>query len=113
MRQPLETSAGMMVELVTKSIEEMRAYLLANEKGNQRSCSRVQLRRTTFESGATCGDAVATKAFLNCVCTPTLSGSKSDMAVRQNIETTHRRSRRGEGSFHVCPAGPEKISNLP
>jgi hypothetical protein len=57
----------------------------------------VQLGRTTFESGATCGDAIATKAFLDCVCTPTLSGSKSEIVVRRNIETTRRGSRKGEG----------------
>ena len=75
--------------------------LLANETGNQRFCGHVQLRRTTFESGATCGDAIATEAFLNCVCTPTLVGSKSEIIVRRNIETTRRRSRKGEGAVVI------------
>lgn len=57
----------------------------------------MQLGRTTLESGATCGDAIATKAFLDCVCTPTLSGSKSEVVVRRNIETARRRSLKGEG----------------
>ena len=88
----------MIVESVVKPIEEMRVYLLAIETGNQCFCSRKQLRRTTLKSGATRGDAVATKAFLNCVCTPTLSSSKSE---RQNIETTCRRSRKGEGAVII------------
>ncbi len=73
-----------------------KGVLLANETGNQRFCGHMQLRRTTFESGATCGDAVATKAFLNCVRTTTLSGSKSKVVVRRNIESTSRRSRKEE-----------------
>lgn len=77
------------------------SVLLANETGNQRFCGHVQFRRTTFESGATRGDAVATKAFLSCVCTPTLSGSKSEIVVRRNIETTRRRSRKGEGAVII------------
>ena len=78
------------------------SVLHAKETGNQRLCGHVQLRRTTFESGATGGNAVATKAFLNRVCTPTLSGSKSEIVVRRNIESTRRRSRKGEiGRAHV------------
>jgi hypothetical protein len=77
------------------------SVLLANETGNQRFCGHVQLGRTTFESGAARGDAVATKAFLNCVCTPTFSGSKSEIVVRRNIETTRRRSGKGEGAVVI------------
>ena len=61
----------------------------------------MQLRSTTFESGATSGDAVSTNAFLSCVCTPTLSGSKSEIVVRRNIETTRHRSRKGEGAVVI------------
>lgn len=84
-----------------KTHRRNEGVILANETGNQRFCGHVQLRRTTFETGATCGDAVATKAFLSCVCTPTLSGSKSEIVVRGNIETTRRRSRKGEGAVVI------------
>jgi len=75
--------------------------LLANEMGNQRFCGHVQLRRTTFETGATCGDAVATNAFLSCVCTRTSTGSKSEIVVRRNVETTRSRSRKGEAAVVI------------
>jgi hypothetical protein len=84
-----------------KTHRRNESVLLAKETSNQRFCGHVQLRRTTFKSGATCRDAVATKAFFNCVCTPTLSGSKSEIVVRRNIESTRCRSRKGEGAMVI------------
>jgi hypothetical protein len=84
-----------------KTHRRNEGILMANETGNQCFCGHVQLRRTTFESGATSRDAIATKAFLNCVCTRTSSGSKSEIVVRRNIETTCRRSRKGKGAVVI------------
>src|SRR5258708_7811826 len=84
-----------------KSHRGYKSILLANETGNQRFCGHVQLRRTTFESGATSRDAVATKAFLSRVCTPTLSSSKSEVVVRCDIENTSCLSREGEATVVI------------
>jgi hypothetical protein len=84
-----------------KSHRGYKSILLANETGNQRFCGHVQLRRTTFESGATSRDAVATKAFLSRVCTPTLRSSKSEVVVRRDIETTSCPSREGKATVVI------------
>jgi hypothetical protein len=84
-----------------KTHRRNEGVLLANETGNQRFCGHVQLGRTTFESGATSGDTIATKALLNGICTPTLSGSKSEIVIRRNIETTFRRSSKGESAVVI------------
>jgi hypothetical protein len=79
-----------------KTHRRNEGVFMTNETGNQRFSGHVQLRRTTFETGTTCGDAIATKTFHSCICTPALSGSKSEIVVRRNIETTRLRSRKGE-----------------
>jgi hypothetical protein len=91
-----------------KTHRRNESVLMAKETSNQRFCGHVQLRRTTFESGATCGDAVATKGFLNCVCTPALSGSKSEIVVGRNIESTRRRPRKGEGAMVILGLAVEE-----
>ena len=96
-----------------KAHRRNESVLLTNETGNQRFCGHVQLRRTTFKSSATCGDAVATNAFLSCVCTPTVSGSKSEIVVRRDIETTRRRSRKGEGAVVILGLTVEECYRSP
>ena len=65
---------------------------MTKELGNERFCSRVQFGGATFESGATCGDTVTTKALFNGICTSSSGLSKAKVIVRRNIKAAGRSS---------------------
>jgi hypothetical protein len=67
-----------------------KRILLSEETGNEGFCGHVQLRGAALESGATCRDAVTTKALLNSICASTLSLSKAKVIVRRNVEAAGR-----------------------